>query len=170
MAQIHLLRIKPHLTYQEISQRYRSCKNPKEKSHWHLIRLMANPAKPILAGEAAAIVGFCQRWARTIANRYNQEGTNGLIDKRKNNPGQEPILNKKQKEKLRTAILSNRPPDGGLWTSVKVADWIGKETGQRPDKRTGLNYLQNLGFTLQQPRATHGEKATPEEIEQFKKN
>lgn len=170
MAQIHLLRIKPRLTYHEITQRYRSCNNHREKSRWHLIQLMANPAKPMLVGEAAEIVGFCQRWARIIAIRYNQEGAKGLMDKRKNNPGQDPIIDKKQQSRLRKAILNNRPPDGGLWTSVKVADWIGEETGQRPDDRTGLNYLQNLGFTLQQPRTTHSEKATPKEIERFKKN
>lgn len=170
MAQTHLLRIKPRLTYQEITQRYRSCKNSRVKSRWHLIWLMSNPAKPILVSKAAEIVGFCQRWARTIAIRYNQEGADGLIDKRENNLGQKPILNKKQKEKLRTAILMDKPPDGGLWTSVKVANWIEQEIGWRPNNRTGLNYLQNLGFTLQQPRTTHSEKATPEEIKQFKKN
>lgn len=170
MAQIHLLRIKPRLTYQEITQRYRSCKNPREKSRWHLIWLMANPAKPMLVAEAAEIVGFCQRWARTIANRYNQEGADGLIDKRKNNPGQEPAINKKQQNRLKKAILNSRPPDGGLWTNVKVANWIEQETGKRPGSTTCLNYLHDLGLTLQQPRTSHSRKATAEEIKQFKKN
>jgi transposase len=170
MAQTHLLLVKPFLTYQELTNRYRSCQSPREKSRWQLIWLMANPAKPLLVAKAAEIVGFCQRWARILVIRYNREGADGLIDKRKNNQGQEPILNEKQKNELRGKILHSKPVDGGLWTSVKVANWIGDKIGQRPNNRTGLNYLQSLGFTLQQPRASHSQKATPAEIKRFKKN
>lgn len=170
MAQTNILTIKPHLTYEELAHHYRSCRNPIEKTRFQLIWLMANPSKPMLVKQAAKTVGFCQRWARQLVHRYNQEGIQGLIDKRKNNIGQEPILDEKQKAILRNLILNERPPDGGLWTNVKIADWIEKETGKRPCGTTSLNYLRHLGFSLQQPRTSHSQKATPEEIRQFKKN
>jgi len=166
-----LLKPKPHLSYHELAQRYRSCKNSREKTHWQLIWLMANPEKPLLVKQAAETVGFCQRWARQLVHRYNAAGAKGLIDKRKDNMGgQEPALNQKQKDKLRNALLNEAPADGGLWTSVKVAEWIKQETGKLPVKTTGWHYLKALGFTLQQPRPLHKKAATLEEIKQFKKN
>lgn len=164
------LRVKSHLTYRELTQRYRICKNSIEKSRWHLIWLMANPSKPIMVTKAAKTVGFCQRWARTLVRRYNENGENGLIDQRKNNQGNKPVLDEKQKKELKKTVLNDKPSDGGLWTSVKIANWIKEKTGKRPTTRTGLNYLYDLGFTLQQPRTSHSQKATPEEIKQFKKN
>lgn len=164
------LRVKSHLTYQELTQRYRSCENPIEKSRWHLVWLMANPDKPMMVIKAAKTVGFCQRWARTLVRRYNENCENGLMDQRRNNPGNKPVLDDKQKKELRKVILNDKPADGGLWTSIKVADWIEEKTDKRPTTKTGLNYLYDLGFTLQQPRTSHNQKATPEEIKQFKKN
>lgn len=164
------LQPKPHLTYNELTQHYRSCKNPVEKTRWQLIWLMANPNKPILVKEAAKTVGLCERWARQLVHRYNQEGIIGLIDKRKNNKGKEPILNSQQRKQLKQAILKQKPPDNGLWTSVKVANWIEEKIGKRPNDRTGLNYLYELGFTRQQPRPEHTQVASDEEIKQFKKN
>lgn len=164
------LRIKPHQNYQEITQKYKSCRNPIEKTRWHLIWLMANPDKPMMVVKAAKTVGFCQRWARTLVNRYNEKGAEGLLDQRKNNQGNTPVLNEKQKKELKKAILNDKPSDGGLWTSVKVANWIEEKTDKRPHNRTALNYLYDLGFTIQQPRTSHSQKATPEEIKKFKKN
>ena len=66
-------------------------------------------------------------------------------------------------------ILNGKPPDKGLWTSVKVANWIEEKTGKRPSNKTGLNYLSVLGFTLQEPRPRHTQVASEEEIKQFKK-
>jgi len=170
MAQTKLLTIRPHLSYEQLTSEYRACKKPPEKSRLQLIWLMSKPDKPMLVKPAAQAVGFCERWARQLVHRYNQNGLKGLIDKRKDNLGQEPILNSRQTTKLRYAILNQRPSDGGLWTSPKIADWIWKETGKRPNDRTGLNYLQKLGFSLQQPRTSHTNRASAEEIKRFKKN
>ena len=63
-----------------------------------------------------------------------------------------------------------QPNDKGLWTSPKVADWIEQATGTRPTNQTGLNYLRELGFTLQQPRPVNIKAATDEEVKSFKKN
>ena len=83
------LKIKPHLTYGEITERYRKCKRGREKSYWHLIKLMTDPKKEMLVKEAAETVGFCQRWARILVHRYNEEGADNFIDKRRNNQGRD---------------------------------------------------------------------------------
>ena len=93
------------------------------------------------------------------------------MDKRQYNKGKKPILTDKQKVKLKNVLVNKTPPDKGLWTSPKIVDWIEQETGNRPESMvTGWNYLQKLGFTLQQPRPKNIKSATPKEIKEFKKN
>jgi len=164
------LRIKPHLTHEEITERYRKCKNAREKSYWHLIKLMADPKKERLVTEAAQIVGFCQNWARTLAHRYNEEGPENFIDKRKNNQGREAFLNDEQQEELKKILIEKRPPDGGLWTGPKVALWIKKKTKKNITAVGAWKWIRKSGFTLQVPRPKNIKAATPEETEVFKKN
>lgn len=164
------LQIQPHLSYKKLTTKYRTCKNTMEKSRWHLIWLMSHPKNPQLVTQAAQTVGFCERWARQLVHRYNDEGAEGLIDKRQANQGQAPILTQRQTRKLAKTLLKERPSGEGLWTSPKVADWIEQETGSRPTNQTGLNYLHELGFTLQRPRPVNIKTATKQEIKSFKKN
>ena len=160
---------KSHLPHDEVKQNYRTCTQKKKKIRWHLIWLMVRPKNSLLVTQAAETVGLCERWARMLVHRYNDQGPAGLIDKRKENTGNDPLLSEKQKNALRKALLHDSPPDGGLWTSVKVADWIKEETGSRPSKVTGWQYLKNLGFTLQTPRPQHRKSATEAEKTAFKK-
>lgn len=163
------LRIKPHLPYEEIGFRYRKCKNPAEKSRWHLIWLMADPQKEVLVTEAAKAVGFCQRWARILVARYNQKGEEGLLDKRKGNQGKAPFLNEKQQKELKNMLIKKRPSDGGLWTGPKVAAWIEKKTGKHITAVGAWKWIRKSGFTLQVPRPRNIQSATEEEKAQFKK-
>ena len=164
------LRIKPHLTHEEITKRYRKCKQGREKSYWHLIWLMADPKKEILITEAAQIVGFCQRWARILVNRYNQEGAENLIDQRRNNEGRQPILNDSQQEALKKALTKQKPPGGGLWTGPRVAVWIKKRTKKNITPQGAWNWIVKSGFTLQVPRPKNIKAATEKEMKGFKKN
>jgi len=164
------LKIKPHLTHEEVGQRYRKCKSPIEKSRWQLIWLMTNPQKEMLVTQAAETVGFCRNWARTLVHRYNSEGPEKFIDKRKNNKGKKAFLSKKQQKELRNMLINKRPPDGGLWTGPKVALWI-KEKTQKPITAVGAwKWIKRLGFTLQVPRPKNIKAATAEEAKEFKKN
>jgi len=168
--QTNLLRPKPHLSYQEIKGRYEQADTKRHQRYWNLIRLMSHATKPLTVTEAAHAAGFSQRWARQLVHRYNVKGPEGYHDQRKHNPGNDPILNEHQKAELREAILQGHAPDGGLWTSGKVADWIGEQTGIRPDDRSGLRYLRALGFTIQRPRPRHTQAASPQEVAAFKKS
>lgn len=165
-----MLRIKKHLSFEEVTARYKICPNPREKSYWHLVWLMAHPNNPRSVLEAAKIVGFCKNWARTLAHRYNEEGPENFIDKRKRNKGKEPILDKKQQASLRKTLTKKRPPDGGLWTGPKVAKWIEEKTKKPISSVGGWKWIRRSGFTLQIPRPKNNKSATPKETEDFKKN
>jgi transposase len=164
------LRIKPHLSHTEIAGRYRKCKNAREKSYWHLIKLMTDPKKKMLVREAAQIVGFCQNWARILVHRYNEEGPENFIDKRANNHGREAFLNDKQQEELKENLINKKPPDGGLWTSPKVAAWIEKKTKKHITAVGAWKWIRKSGFTLQVPRPKNIKSASIEEVAEFKKN
>lgn len=166
---MNYLRPQPHLTYEEVTMRYKACTNARVKTWWQIVWLMSRPEQPNTVSQAAGTVGCHPNWARHIIHRYNTEGPAGLVDKRKDNPGQEPCLTPAQKEQLGTALLGPAP-DGGLWTSPKVAAWIEAKTGTRPSDTTGLNYLHGLGFTLQQPRLKNLKAASAQEQAAFKKS
>ena len=165
-----LLRIKPHLSYDELTKRYRKCKNSTEKSRWHLLVLMDNAKKITTVKEAAQIVGYCQRWARELVHRYNEEGPDNYIDKRKNNKGGKFLLNEKQQAELKKLLISKKPPDGGLWTGPKVALWIKRKTKKKITAVGAWKWIRRLGFTLQVPRPKNIQSATEKEATEFKKN
>lgn len=67
--------------------------------------------------------------------RYNTRGAAGLRDERHQNPGHPPLLHPEQEAELEQA-LEGPAPDGGLWTSPKVAAWISERTGRPVGKPT----------------------------------
>src|SRR3954452_13689611 len=73
-------------------------------------------------------------------------------------------------EKLKARLL-NPPPDGGLWTSPKVAAWMAGELGLAEVlPQRGWEALKAIGWSVQKPRPRHPASATPEEREAFKKS
>jgi transposase len=168
MAQVPLC-IAPHLTFEEIDHEYRTCKNAKDKSRWHLIWFMMHPKHPRRVTDAAKLVGYCERWARILVGRYNAGGKEKLIDQRKHNKGRPLLLNERQQKKLKMAITTGKPEDGGLWTGPKVAAWIKKETKQSITDTGAWYWIRRMTFTLQVPRPSHVKSATNEEQVVFKK-
>ena len=82
------------------------------------------------------------------------------------------MLDPAQREELRRA-LEQPPPDGGLWSSRKVARLIEERAGRRGVRaqraQRGWEYLKRLGHTPQVPRPSQAE-ADVEEQEAFKKS
>jgi transposase len=130
---------------------------------------MSNPDQRVTVTQAAGLVGCHPNWARQIVRRYNAEGPEGLMDKRIDNPGQEPLLNEEQKAEL-SQLLLGRAPDGGLWTGPKVGLWVKDKIGRTPGHTAGWKYLRRLGFTLQQPRPSNTSAASKAEQAAFKKS
>lgn len=161
------IKLKPHLTTEELYQRYRKCQKPREKLRWRALYLIANGG---IANDVAKRVGRSSGWMTNLARRYNELGAAGVSDQRtKPLPSPKPTLNAKQAQALQTALRGSAP-DGGLWTSTKVASWIKKKTGKEVHATTAWRAMRAAGFTLQVPRPRHRNAATESEQAAFKKS
>jgi len=140
--------VSPHLSVSELARHYRQAHDPVERSHCHLLWLVAEGRR---VPEVAALVGYNANWVRTIIRRYNAEGPTGVGDRRAANPGARPLLSPALRETLRDA-LGGPAPDGGLWTARKVAGWMAERLGRPVGEVRGWEALRALGFTPQRPR------------------
>jgi transposase len=157
-----------HLSFKQIDHGYRSCNNPVEKTHWQVIWLLSQPGERRSAHAVSKLVGLSPAWAAEILKRWNADGPAGLRDGRRDN-GKAPLLTGQQQQSLLKA-LRDRAPDGGLWTSPKVADYVQERWGHFIHPVTGWKWLKRLGFSLQVPRPSHPRAATPEDRRAWKKS
>jgi hypothetical protein len=116
----------------------------------------------------AEVTGYTPTWVSKILWRYNDHGLAGLGDGRLDNPGAAPLLDQGQLEELRD-LVSEPPPDGGLWTGRKVACWITGRIGRTVSPQRGVEYLRRLDLTRQVPRPANP-KASLYEQARFKKS
>jgi transposase len=138
-----------HLSAEELAARYRAASDPVLRSQVQMIWLLV--AGRSLA-EAAEVTGYSTRWVRAVVRRYNEDGPDGLGDRRHANRGGEPLLDAAGRAAL-TAALEQPPPEGGLWTCAKVAAWIAARTGRaRVAVQRGWDYLRRTGHSQQMPR------------------
>lgn len=158
------LTLAPHLSVDELEARYRQSRDPVERTHWQMLWLLAQ-GHPCPA--VATMVGYAPDWVRTIVHRYNDLGPGGVTDRRHANPGQTPLVGPALGEEL-DAALAGPAPDGGLWTSPKVAAWLSARLGRPVAKQRAWEAMRRLGYTLQQPR-TQATTADPAAQESFKK-
>jgi transposase len=157
-----------HLTPEQIFRRYRACRGGVEKTHWHLIWLLARPERPLAPAEAATQLGLSAVWARAILKRWNAEGPAGLADRRKGGCGGHSKLATDQQIDL-WAALQQPPPDGGVWTGPKVKGYVHDRFGVVIGKPTGWRWLRGLGFSLQVPRPCHPKAASAAEQQAWKR-
>lgn len=156
--------LEPHLTVDELFRRYRDCRSPVERPRWHMIWLLATGHT---TEEVVRVSGYCRDWVRKIARRYNRDGPAALADGRQRNAGQKPLLTAADEAEL-AAVLTEPHPEGLLWNSVTVAEWISQKVGRPVDYRRGWKYLRKLNFSPQRPRPRHAE-ANAEAQDEFKK-
>lgn len=158
------LSVPPHLTVEELEQRYRRAKDPVARSHWQILWLLAGG---LSTAAVARSTSYSVNWVREIARRYREDGPTGIGDRRHGNPGAPPLLARTQQEALRAA-LGGPAPDGGLWTGRWVAVWMSEALGRAVSVQRGWEWLRRLGYTPQRPRP-HETRADPEAQEAFKK-
>lgn len=147
------LQITPHLSLEELEQRYRQAKNGIERSHYYIIWLLAQGK---LTREVSELTGYSRSWVYELAWSYNRQGPGALGDKRHNNPGSKPLLSEQQQMQL-WEVLQQPPADGGTWTGPKVADWMSNLLGKRIHPQRGWEYLRKLGLHRRRPRLVQEE-------------
>jgi transposase len=99
------------------------------------------------------LVGLSGVTVRAILHRWNEHGPDGLTDRRRGN-GAAPKLTARRRDALYAAV-QKRPPDGGLWTGPKVAQYVRTRWQITVRPETGWRWLVELGFSLQVPRPSH---------------
>ena len=158
----------PHLTSCELKSRYLCASDRVESRRWHLLWLVS---KNWTIQQAAQAVGLNYDYAKDIVKGYNQQAEKAIANRRhqRREPPSHALLNAEQLEQLRSS-LKQPPPDKGLWTGPKVADWIAKKTGrEKVWPQRGWDYLKKCRYSSQRPRPHHT-KADPVAQQEFKKN
>jgi len=153
--------IQPLLNATELETRYRQAKDPVERSHYQIVWLLASGKT---TQEVAQVTGYSLDWIRKIVRRYNQLGPDGLGDRRHENPGGEPLLSEDQQALLWQA-LHGPAPDGGLWNSRKVAEWISTQIDRPVAMQRGWDYLQQMGFRLHTSRNLSESAVSPSTLQ-----
>ncbi len=106
-----------------------------------------------------------------MLERYYASGPDALADGHRRNGPKPRLLTPEVLEVVRLR-LAEPPPDGGVWSSRKVADVIAVHLGlERVLPQRGWDALQALGYSLQwpRPRPKNPKSAKAEEAEAFKK-
>ena len=155
-----------HPSPAELGQRYRAARSPVERSHLQIVWLLSRGRGE---REVAQVTGYGRRWVAEVVRRYNEEGPDGLGDRRRANAGARPLLGAGDEAALRAA-LAEPPADGGLWTGPKVAAWMAARLGRRVWPQRGWDYLKKLGYSAQVPRPRHAKAASAEEQAAYKKS
>lgn len=145
------LKLAPHLTAEEIAERYESAGDPVEMRRW-LALLWKTQGKR--HDEIAALLNRKATWVTQVIHIYNENGPEGMSDQRAKN-GNAPLLSDADGDRL-LAILDEEPPQGGVWTGLKLKAWI--EENLEVDYiglSTIYETLHRLGASWKLPRPQH---------------
>jgi len=157
--------VAPHLSIAELEDSYRQCRDAVVKIHWQAILLVAQGYS---TADVAKVCGYKPDWVRRLIHRYNENGPQGLADRRQCN-GRSRLLSDELLAELRDAVLHKSPPGGGLWTGPKVAAWMSRKLSRPISPQVAWNYLQLMGMSKQAPRPRHV-RASGTGQDAFKKN
>lgn len=156
-----------HLSVKELEDRYVGCGDITASRHFQAIWLLA---RGHTISQVAATTAFGERWIEQLLARYNAEGPEALGDLRRRNGASATILKPGLLEKLRLR-LGEPPPNGGLWSSRKAANWMAEELGLKSvAPQRGWEALKAIGWSIQEPRPKNPKSASPEAAAAFKKN
>jgi transposase len=158
--------LEPRLTVEDLEGRYRSTKDPVERGRWHFLWLLA---RGLTATVLARITGYSAYWFGRIAQRYNQQGPEGVKDLRHQSRPSTPLLSASQQDELVTALAAGSAPEGDRWSGRTVAAWISQRLGRRVGRQVGWVYLRRLGARLRVPRPRHVQ-ADPQAQADFKQH
>ena len=161
-----MARVVDHLTVAELEARYEASEDVTSSRHFQTIYLLA---KGHSTREVAEIMSFGLRWIEQLVERYNAFGPAALGDLRRDNRSVATVLKPELLQRLRVR-LNEPPPDGGVWTSGKVARWMADELGlEKVAAQRGWEALKAIDWSIQKPRPRNPKAATAAEQDAFKK-
>jgi transposase len=145
------IHLESHLSTAELATRYRTTKDPAERSHWQFLWLLA---RGFTAKAVASFTGYSAYWIGQIARRYNARGPDGVKDQRRLTRPHRQLLSTAHHEELRAA-LSGPAPLHDRWNGRTVAAWMAQRLGRPICRQLGWVYLRRLGARLRMPRPRH---------------
>lgn len=160
------LHLQPHLSVDELERRYRTAKEPHERSWWQILWLLARGQTATTIAEST---GYSRYWIGQIARRYNEQGPDGMHNRQRTTSWRAPrMLSATQQEELRQALAGPAPEGARRWKARTVADWMAAKLGRPVATQRGWDYLQRLKQSQQVPRPQHA-LADAEQQAEFKK-
>ena len=162
-----MARVVDHLSVAELERRFVGCGDPMEARHVQVIWLLAQGHT---VGATCKVTAFGERWVEQLLERYNASGPDALVNGLRRNGPKPRLLTPEVLDRVRVR-LAEPPPDGGLWSSRKVATIIADHLGlEHVAPQRGWEALRAIGWSRQRPRPRNPKSATPEEAEAFKKS
>jgi transposase len=162
-----MARVVEHLSLEDLEAEMCAAADAMAARHFQVIWLLA---KGHTIAEVSEVTAFVPRWIEQLVARYNAAGPGALGDLRRHNARMATVLKPELLERLRERLAAP-PPDGGVWTSGKVARWMAGELGlEAVAAQRGWEALKAIGWSIQRPRPKNPASATPEEREAFKKS
>jgi transposase len=159
------IQLAPHLSVEDLEQRYRAAHEPHERSWWQILWLLARGQTATAVAEST---GYTRAWIGQIAKRYNAEGPAGMVNRQRTTSWRAPrMLSAAQQEALRQAFAGPAPDAAKRWRARAVADWMAAQLGRPVATQRGWDYLQRLKHSQQLPRPRHA-LADAEQQETFK--
>jgi transposase len=159
------IHLQPYLSIDELEHRYRTAKEPNERTWWQILWLLAQGRT---ATELSSVIGYRAYWIGQIAKRYNEQGPDGMHNRRHTTSYRPaPVLSAEQQEELR-GELAQAAAQNHHWRTRDVAAWMSQHLGRPVSYGLAWSYLVKLRHSLQLPRSQHA-LADPEEQQQFKK-
>jgi transposase len=145
--------LQSYLSTDELEQRYRAAKEPRERSWWQILWLLSRGQT---AKQIADSTGYCRYWIGQLARRYNEQGPAGMQNRQHTTSWRPaPMVSVELQEELRQAIAGPAPDHSKRWTARMVAAWIAEKLGRPVRVQRGWDYLQRLKHSQQLPRPQH---------------
>jgi transposase len=146
------IHLEPHLSEGELERRYRQAKDGTLRGWWQILWLLARGQT---AKEIAESTGYSRYWIGQLAKRYNEQGPQGMSDRRRTDSRRAPLLlSAEQRDELRQA-LQGPAPEGQNWNGRVVAEWMAARLGRPVRYQVGWAYLIRLGGRPRAPRPRH---------------
>jgi transposase len=83
------INLAPHLSSDELEQRYHQAQKGIESCQFHIIWLLSE-GKTTEA--VVQLTGYSRNWIYRLVRRYNEQGASALGDQRRHNQGAKPLL------------------------------------------------------------------------------